>query len=128
MRNLASTFSALADPSRLRILNLLFKGGTLCVCDLQKVLGFTQTKVSRHMRYLRRTGLVVSRREGRWVYYTLVPGTGRTLALYRFLQDTLPEGRPSQVDGKKLLDEISAGTCVGVAACCEPETPKEHNS
>jgi len=61
--------SVFADPTRLRILNLL-GAGEVCVCDLCEVLGEIQPKVSRHLAILRRSGLVEVRREGRWCHYT----------------------------------------------------------
>lgn len=65
-------FRALSDPTRLRILNLL-KGGELCVCDLVDILEMPQPTVSRHLAYLRKTGLVLTRKEGHWNYYRLAP-------------------------------------------------------
>jgi ArsR family transcriptional regulator len=65
-----SLFSAFADETRLRILNLL-AAGELCVCDLCEVLEETQPKVSRHLATLRRVGLVEVRREGKWKYYSI---------------------------------------------------------
>ncbi|MCA9039963.1 MAG: winged helix-turn-helix transcriptional regulator [Planctomycetaceae bacterium] len=63
-------FRALSDLTRLRILNLL-RGGELCVCDLINVLDLPQSTVSRHLAYLRKVNLVVSRKEGLWHYYQL---------------------------------------------------------
>ena len=63
-------FKALADRTRLRILGLLL-AGEVCVCDLQGSLRSPQSKVSRHLAYLRRAGLVDTRREGLWVHYRL---------------------------------------------------------
>ena len=63
-------FSALADGTRLRILNLLNEG-ELCVCDLMRVLKEPQSKVSRHLAYLRRSKLVESRKDSLWMYYRL---------------------------------------------------------
>jgi ArsR family transcriptional regulator len=65
-------FRAFSDRTRLRILHLL-RGGEVCVCDLQRVLGVPQPKVSRHLAYLRRAGLVLARKQGLWSYYTLAP-------------------------------------------------------
>jgi ArsR family transcriptional regulator, arsenate/arsenite/antimonite-responsive transcriptional repressor len=65
-------FRALADRTRLRILHLL-RGGEVCVCDLQTVLRVPQAKVSRHLAYLRRAGLVSARKQGLWSYYALSP-------------------------------------------------------
>ena len=63
-------FKAMADRTRLRILNLL-RSGEVCVCDLVAVLNVPQPKVSRHLAYLRRAGLVQARKEGHWAYYRL---------------------------------------------------------
>ncbi|HJT32096.1 MAG TPA: metalloregulator ArsR/SmtB family transcription factor [Pirellulales bacterium] len=63
-------FRAMADRTRLRILNLL-RSGEVCVCDLVAVLNVPQPKVSRHLAYLRRAGLVQARKEGHWAYYRL---------------------------------------------------------
>ena len=65
-------FRAFADHTRLRILHLLH-GGELCVCDLVDVLGIPQPKTSRHLGFLRKAGLVQSRKEGYWMYYRLTP-------------------------------------------------------
>lgn len=65
-----SLFRAFADETRLRILNLLLDG-ELCVCDLCALLGQSQPKISRHLAYLRATGLVVARDAGRWKYYSI---------------------------------------------------------
>ena len=65
-------FRAFADRTRLRILHLL-RGGEVCVCDLQRVLAVPQAKVSRHLAYLRRAGLVRARKQGLWSFYTLAP-------------------------------------------------------
>jgi len=69
-------FRAFADRTRLRILHLLGPG-ELCVCDLVRVLGMPQPKISRHLAYLRRAGLVTSRKDGLWMHYALAPAKGR---------------------------------------------------
>jgi ArsR family transcriptional regulator len=70
MKYLAQTFKALSNETRLRILALLTHG-ELCVCDLMAVLQLPQSSVSRHLAYLRNTGLIADRREGMWMYYRL---------------------------------------------------------
>ena len=72
-------FKAFADRTRLRILGLLSRG-ELCVCDLLKVVGGPQPKVSQHLASLRAAGLVVARREGKWRHYTLAKPSGRVHA------------------------------------------------
>ena len=68
----ADLFRAFADRNRLRILHLL-RHGEICVGDLVKVLRTPQARVSRHLAYLRRTGLVQARKNGTWIYYSLAP-------------------------------------------------------
>ncbi|MCI0717422.1 MAG: metalloregulator ArsR/SmtB family transcription factor [Acidobacteria bacterium] len=65
-------FRAFSDRTRLRILHLL-RDGEMCVGDLVKILGVPQPTASRHLAYLRRSGLVVARRDGLWGFYTLAP-------------------------------------------------------
>lgn len=67
---LARAFHALADPKRLRILEVL-RGGECCVCDLADALGMRQSLLSFHLRTLRDAGLVRDRKDGRWVHYAL---------------------------------------------------------
>ena len=67
-------FHAFADPIRLRILHLL-QQGELCVCDLVEIIQVPQPTISRHLLYLRKSGLVNARRERSWSFYSLVPGS-----------------------------------------------------
>ena len=71
MKGVEDYFKGLADINRLRIINLLLQG-ELCGCDIQYVVGSSQSNVSRHLTYLKRSGLVVDRREGYRVYYRLI--------------------------------------------------------
>ena len=70
IKEVEHVFKALADPTRLRILGLLL-AGEVCVCDIHETLGIPQPKASRHLAYLRKTGLVDARREGLWMHYRL---------------------------------------------------------
>ena len=63
-------FRALADPTRLRLLNLV-AGREVCVCYFVEILRLSQPKISRHLAYLKRAGLVESRRDGKWTHYRL---------------------------------------------------------
>ncbi|MFT3789306.1 MAG: metalloregulator ArsR/SmtB family transcription factor [Tepidisphaeraceae bacterium] len=69
-------FRAVADRTRLRILSLLRSREEICVCDLMRVLKLPQAKVSRHLAYLRRAGLVAGRKEQQWMHYRLLPAKG----------------------------------------------------
>ena len=64
-------FKALGDESRIRILNLIHRNKEMCISDLEQVLDFTQTKVSRHLIYLKNSGLVSFKRVDNWAYYYL---------------------------------------------------------
>ncbi len=66
-------FSALAEPTRRRILMLLAAHGELCVCELVHALDMVQPRVSSHLAALRKGGLVASRKQGLWVHYSLNP-------------------------------------------------------
>ena len=66
-------FKTLSDETRLAIVMLLREAGELCVCDLCAATAESQPKVSRHMALLRESGLVIDRREGKWVHYRLSP-------------------------------------------------------
>jgi ArsR family transcriptional regulator len=68
--SLAGLFAALADPTRLRLLNLM-AGREVCVCYFVEILGQSQPKISRHLAYLRRAGIVTARREGKWMHYSI---------------------------------------------------------
>ena len=88
---LVRIYECLCDRTRLRLLNLLL-GGPLCVCHFQVVLGEPQVKISKHLNYLRRRGLVAARREGNWMIYALPEKTSRELrANLACLQDCARE-------------------------------------
>jgi ArsR family transcriptional regulator len=70
MQRLPSLFKALADPTRLRIMNLLLRS-PFCVCEMERILGLPQPLLSRHLAYLRNSGLVESHRDGMRVNYNL---------------------------------------------------------
>jgi ArsR family transcriptional regulator, arsenate/arsenite/antimonite-responsive transcriptional repressor len=70
MPSYAPLFAALADENRLRLLHLM-RDGEICVCFLQGSLQTNQPKISRHLAYLRRSGLVQARRHGKWIYYSI---------------------------------------------------------
>ncbi|WP_039055982.1 metalloregulator ArsR/SmtB family transcription factor [Enterobacter sp. Bisph1] len=66
-------FKILSDETRLTIVMLLRQAGELCVCDICAAAGESQPKISRHIALLRENGLVIDRREGKWIYYRLSP-------------------------------------------------------
>ena len=72
---MAPLLTALADPARLRIMSMLAAApqGRACGCDLETPLGLSQPTVSHHLKILREAGLVDGTRDGRWIYYRVVP-------------------------------------------------------
>ena len=110
-------FRALADPTRLRLLNLI-ADKEICVCYFVGILGLSQPKISRHLAYLRRAGIVTARRQGRWMHYRLV--RPRDAAASSILQETLAHLR-QRPDMQRDLTRLTA-------TCCEPgllELPRE---
>lgn len=117
-------FRALADPIRLRILYLLWSAkrrtwtdgrgarccdGEVCVCDLQRVIAAPQPTVSRHLAYLRRSGLVRQRKQGLWMYYRLAPARGRVHA--KLLECVEACGR----EMKTMAEDV---VCLCESGCC----------
>lgn len=68
--NLVRIHECLCDRTRLRLVHLLLQG-PLCVCHMEEVLGEPQAKISRHLAYLRRNGMVETTRDGKWIIYRL---------------------------------------------------------
>lgn len=105
---LDSLFQALADRTRLRLLNLLAHG-EICVCYFVEIFDQPQPKISRHLAYLRRTGLVEGRREGKYLHYRLA--TPPDAAWARVIEATLHElanDRQMQRDVKALQNVCCA--------------------
>jgi ArsR family transcriptional regulator, arsenate/arsenite/antimonite-responsive transcriptional repressor len=67
----AQIFLASSDTSRLRVLNLILTNGEMCITDLEHILEFTQTKTSRHLLYLKNSGILSSRKINQWVFYQI---------------------------------------------------------
>ncbi|MEQ8927430.1 MAG: metalloregulator ArsR/SmtB family transcription factor [Fulvivirga sp.] len=64
-------FKACSDESRVRILHLIFRNKEMCISDLEHILEFTQTKTSRHLIYLKNSGILNTRKQDQWVFYYL---------------------------------------------------------
>lgn len=73
-RELAARFKALADPTRVAIVNRLAATNECCVCDLTGAFELSQPTISHHLKLLREAGLVEASRRGTWAYYRLIPG------------------------------------------------------
>lgn len=114
-------FKALADQTRLRVLNLLTRR-ELCVCQIVEVLGTGQSKVSRHLAHLKNAGLVNSRREGLWIHYSLAPAEGalheQVIGWLRHAKDEVPMAAAD-------LEVLSTlGECADV--CSKDPLSEEH--
>lgn len=80
-------FKACADESRLRILNLIFSNGEMCITDLEQILEYTQAKTSRHLIYLKNAGILTSRRYNHWVFYQVKDEVYEIIKqIFQFLQ------------------------------------------
>lgn len=100
--SLGRLFRALADSTRLRLLNLI-AGREICVCYFVGILRMSQPKISRHLAYLRRAGLVSARREGKWMHYRLeIPSDPAAAAILRGALEHLQQSPEMQRDRARL--------------------------
>src|SRR6202521_278625 len=103
-------FRALADRTRLRLLNLI-ADKEICVCYFVEILGMSQPKISRHLAYLRRAGIVTARRDGKWMHYRLaIP---RDAAAAAVLQETV-KNLARKPEMQRDIARLSS-------ACCQPQ-------
>lgn len=106
-------FAALADDTRLRLLNLMGDAEEVCVCFFVEVIGTNQPKISRHLAYLRRAGIVAARRDGIWAHYRIVePSNEHAARVLRDVREWLKTDQAMQKDRKKLSH-----------VCCAPQPP-----
>ncbi|MFI5107286.1 MAG: ArsR/SmtB family transcription factor [Terriglobales bacterium] len=111
MQELTDYFKGLADSNRLRILNLLLHG-ELCGCDIQYLMGTSQSNVSRHLTYLKNCGLVTDRRVGFRVFYSLAEDKHDVLKpLFKFLRGAFSNEEILAQDTRKLKKAIESGSC-----------------
>src|SRR6266550_8409458 len=110
--SVALLFKALADSTRLRLINLI-GDDEVCVCFFVEVLKINQPKISRHLAYLRRAGVVSARREGKWIHYRLVePPDAHAANIFHELRAGLPND-PAMKNDRARLEKI----------CCAPRLP-----
>jgi ArsR family transcriptional regulator len=104
-------FRALGDPTRLRLINLMAEQ-EVCVCYFTEVIGAPQPKISRHLAYLRKAGIVTARREGKWMHYKMAsPSNPDAAAILKSVLDALGHDKELQRDCLR-LDR----------ACCGPKS------
>lgn len=105
-------FKALADPTRLRLLNLM-GDDEVCVCFFVEVLKTNQPKISRHLAYLRRAGLVAARREAKWMHYGVTPPVEpHARPIFEKVMNWLKEDREMKKERARLVN-----------LCCSPQAP-----
>lgn len=110
--DIETLFKALADRTRLRLINLI-GDSEVCVCYFVEVLNTSQPKISRHLAYLRRAGVVAARREGKWMHYRLTePPDEHAARIFREVRVSLAEHPELQRDREKLLK-----------VCCATQVP-----
>jgi len=125
LQEMETLFKALADATRLRILGLLLSG-EVCVCDIHESLKIPQPKASRHLAYLRRSGLVDTRRDGLWIHYRLGNLADPVMApIVDAVRHALTHVGSVRRDGERLRKRT--GCCVpspgdvATVSCCAPE-------
>lgn len=125
LTEMETLFKALGDSTRLRILGLLLTG-EVCVCDIHESLKIPQSKASRHLAYLRKVGLVDTRRAGLWIHYRLGSVSDPVLSV---ITDAVRHALTHLDDVKKDADRLQTrtGCCLPVARsaahlCCAPES------
>lgn len=110
--NVELLFKALADRTRLRLIGLI-EGSEVCVCFFVAILKVSQPKISRHLAYLRRAGIVKARRDGKWMHYSLIdPPDEHAARIFHEVRASLAEHPEFQRDREKLLQ-----------VCCAPNLP-----
>lgn len=101
-------FRALGDRTRLRLLNLM-GGDEVCVCYFVEVLGIPQPKISRHLAYLKKAGVVESRREGKWMHYRITaPSDAHAARVFNDLRGWLSKEPTMQRDRSRLVQMCCA--------------------
>ena len=112
--DIENLFKALADRTRLRLIGLL-GDSEVCVCFLVAILKTSQPKISRHLAYLRRAGIVAARREGKWMHYRLTdPPDAHAARIFREVRASLAEHPELQRDREKLE-----------TVCCAAQLPMQ---
>lgn len=127
LQQMEGLFKALGDATRLRILGLLLTG-EVCVCDIHESLKIPQPKASRHLAYLRKAGLVATRREGLWIHYSLGRVDDHVLAaITDAVRHALTHLDVVRQDGEQLKSRTGccvptpADVAVAAVSCCAGE-------
>ncbi len=123
IEHMEQLFRALADTTRLRILGLLLTG-EVCVCHIHESLRIPQPKASRHLAYLRREGLVETRRDGLWVHYRLAVSTDPVIRIIQqAVANALRHVDAVQKDADRL--QKKTGCCLPVVGEWQPYSGRQ---
>jgi ArsR family transcriptional regulator len=110
MQALISTLKALTDETRLRIMNILLER-ECCVCEVMQALDISQTRASRNLGILQKTGFLKTRREGQWILYSINQGTDNQyiISLLRLLEESPVNRKQFGKDKERLQDARRIG-------------------
>ena len=122
LKEMESLFLALADKTRLRLLNLM-REDEICVCFFTEALDESQPKVSRHLSYLRNAGIVSARRDGKWIHYRIKQPENNFAA--QILRDTL-QWLASQSEMENDYRKLAMACCAPNAPITIARAPKPH--
>ena len=101
-------FAALADNTRLRLLNLM-RHGEVCVCFFAETLGTNNPKISRHLSYLKRASLVTGRRDGKWMHYKINQPTDKNASeVFAATMKMLEKDKQMKADRERLINFVCA--------------------
>ena len=122
MKALAQTAKTLSDPTRIRVL-LALRDGELCVCELCDALDVTQSTLSSHLQVIRKSGLVKTRREGKWMYYAMADSAqGLLTSIWAHFAASLAKDSKLRADNlrlkKRLADRREGVCCRGFGNSC----------
>jgi len=123
LKEMEMFYMALADKTRLRLLNLI-RDEEVCVCFFVEALKESQPKISRHLAYLRKAGIVSARKEGKWVHYKIVPpDSSQMRAVLNETLELLETQKEMQSDRQRLVRAcLSIEAPIAIARALEPET------
>lgn len=113
MKSFVRVMKALSDPNRVRVLKIL-EGGSLCVCEIQEVLGLAQPTVSSHMKILEDAGLVQKERQGTWMIYS--HSTGGDSVYASTMLATLKDWLNEDTELQRMIEALPNAACRRAAA------------
>lgn len=112
--NLELFFAALADRTRLRLLNLM-RDGEVCVCFFAETIATNNPKISRHLAYLKRANLVSGRRDGKWMHYQISePDSEKAKEVFQGIMEMLKNDKEMQLDRERLANMCCAPSLVNI--------------